>query len=413
MAKGDTMGRSATILASVALVAITSSCGWAEIFHAGHTGACEGCHGFSGADSNAALVGPDASSTCLRCHASANPQNYQIATDPAPANGAAPKAMTPGGDFAYLKKNYSWTNANGGAGSSPGERHGHNIVAAAYGYVGDSTFHVSPGGSYPAESLSCISCHDPHGNYRLLDDYGTIGTDVKPIGESGSYGAGPTPDQAVGSYRLLAGNGYQTMAATHVFVNDPPIAVAPKNYNRSEAITDTRVAYGKGVSKWCANCHEAFLQRGSTSHLHPSDTELGSIAGVYNIYVNSGDLSGIQASAYTSLVPFQTAEFTDPQQLVMEVTSTAGPDPNDRVTCLSCHRAHASGWDSIGRWNTKGTFITVAGEYPGIDGSVEGREGDNSTGKLRAEYKAAMYNREPAKFATFQRQLCNKCHAGD
>ncbi|ACM21498.1 cytochrome c, 6 heme-binding sites [Geotalea daltonii FRC-32] len=402
------------ILTTIALILTTAGSGWAEKFHGGHTGACEGCHGSRGADTNyTSLLGPDPSSTCLRCHGAPNPQAHQIATEPAPARGLAPKAMTPGGDFAYVKKNYSWVNTNGTGGSSPGERHGHNIVAAAYGYVGDSTLHVSPGGSYPAQSLSCISCHDPHGNYRLVDVYGTIATDINPIGESGSYGAVPTANGAVGSYRLLAGKGYQAGGTSHVFAHDPPIAVAPKEYNRPESGRDTRVAYGKGVSKWCANCHEAFLQGSSMSHVHPSDAELGPIAGVYNNYIKSGDLSGIQANAYTSLVPFQTTETTDPQQLAAELTSSNGPNPDDRVTCLSCHRAHASGWDGIGRWNMKGTFITVGGEYPGIDAGGKGKEGENSTGKLRTEYKAAMYNRDPAQFATFQRQLCNKCHARD
>ncbi|WP_243371546.1 hypothetical protein [Geotalea sp. SG265] len=407
------MGKPATILASIALITITAGFGFAETFHNGHTGACEGCHGSSGADgSYASLLGADASSTCLRCHAAANPQDYQIATDPPPADGLPPKAMTPAGDFAYLKKNYTWTNGNGSRGQSPGERHGHNILAAGYGYVADSTLNVSPGGTYPAGQLSCISCHDPHGNYRLVDVYGTITTDHNPIGESGSYGAVPTADAAVGSYRLLAGKGYQPKGSTHVFANDPPIAVAPKEYNRSESTSDTRVAYGKGMSKWCANCHEALLG-GSANHLHPADAELGPIAGMYNNYIKSGDMSGMQAGAYTSLVPFQTAEATDPQQLSMEVTSTAGPNPNDRVTCLTCHRAHASGWDSITRWNARGTFITVAGEYPGTDAGGNGRDGENSTGKLMAEYKAAMYNRDAAKFAVFQRQLCNKCHGKD
>jgi hypothetical protein len=407
------MGRPATTIASISFFTITAGICFAEDFHNGHTGACDGCHGSSGADgSYAALLGPDPSSTCLRCHGAPNPRDYQIATEPAPGRGIAPQAMTPAGDFAYLKKNYTWINADGSRGNSPGERHGHNIIAAAYGYLPDTTLLVSPGGNYSADSLSCISCHDPHGNYRVLDVYGTIATEANPIGQSGSYGAVPDADRAVGSYRLLAGKGYSARGSIHIFVNDPPIAVAPANYNRSEAGGDTRVAYGKGVSTWCGNCHGA-LRGGGMNHTHPADTELGPAASIYNFYLKSGDLSGTQATSYTSLVPFQTAETTDPAQLVTELNSTNGPNPNDRITCLTCHRAHASGWDSMTRWNTKGTFITVAGEYPGTDADGRGGAGENSTGKLRGEYKAAMYNRDPGQFALFQRQLCNKCHARD
>jgi hypothetical protein len=173
------------------------------------------------------------------------------------------------------------------------------------------------------------------------------------------------------------------------------------------------VVYGKGVSKWCANCHEGFLNNEGTSHAHPADTELGATALVYNCYVKSGDLTGSRATAYSSLTPFQRGEVTDPRQLSADLSATDGPNSGDRITCLTCHRAHASGWDASSRWNTKGTFLTVAGEYPGIDAVGKGSYGENSTGKLTAEYRMAMYNRSPAKFATFQRQLCDKCHARD
>jgi hypothetical protein len=391
----------------------TASAG-SDLFHKGGRGECDGCHGANGSENGfSSLRGIDASSTCLRCHAGTKPTDYRVATHPAPPAGTPPQSLAPGGDFAYLRKNYLWINSNGTRGTSPGERHGHNIVAPAYGYVMDNTLSVSPGGSYPAAALSCISCHDPHGNFRLVDINGTFATEGNPILCSGSYGAVPTEKEAVGSYRLLAGKGYQTRAAGNVFIADPPIAVAPKEYNRSEASSDTRVAYGKGVSKWCANCHEGFLLGEGMSHTHPADTELGATAAVYNCYVKSGDLTGSRATAYSSLTPFQKGELTDPQQLSAELSTMDGPNPGDRITCLTCHRAHASGWDSITRWNTKGTFLTVAGEYPGIDAIGKESYRENSTGKLMAEYRMAMYNRNPMKFATFQRQLCDKCHAKD
>ncbi len=386
----------------------------AMAFHDGGTGSCDGCHGPNDvAGSYSTLRGVDPSSTCFRCHAAAKPTEYQIATDPVPPKGLPPLSFTPGGDFAYLRKNYFWTDANGRRGASSGERHGHNIVAAAYGYSQDTTLLSSPGGSYPSSALSCISCHDPHGNYRVVDSAGTVSNEGNPISGSGSYGAVPTDTSSVGTYRLLAGRGYQTKYAGHLFAFDPPMAVSPTVYNRSEASSDTRVAYGKGVSKWCANCHEALQTGMDGSHVHPADMELGAvIARNYNSYVKSGDFTGSRATAYTSLVPFQSGEVTDPQKLSAELTSTAGPNQDDRITCLTCHRAHASGWDSIGRWNMKGEFLTIAGAYPGIDAIGKGSS-DDSTGKLRAEYQAAMYGRDASGFATFQRQLCDKCHAKD
>ena len=60
--------------------------------------------------------------------------------------------MTPGGDFGWLKKTYTWFNVVGSTTiqQSPGNRHGHNIVALDYGYDMDYDKPTAPGGSYPS-----------------------------------------------------------------------------------------------------------------------------------------------------------------------------------------------------------------------------------------------------------------------
>jgi hypothetical protein len=368
------------------------------------------------------LQGSDQSSTCLNCHAAADtvPTSYHVMTYPTPAAGQPPVEMTPGGDFAWLRKSYSWTNSDGTSDSSLGERHGHNIIASDFGYVADSTLSYAPGGSYPSSNLSCISCHDPHGRYRIVSggsiSVPTIGTSVPPIAGSGSYGNTPTTTQAVGAYRLLAGKNYQpkSLSGSYAFTFDSFIAVAPTVYNRSESSSDVRVAYGNNVSLWCANCH---LQAHPTfgGYEHPSDQALdsGPTFTNYNAYVKTGDLTGNQATAYTSLVPFQMDQTTDIPTLMKAITSTAGPSSPDKVMCLSCHRAHASGWDSISRWNNKSTFLTVAGNYPGIDASGNGSYGEYANGRTMAEIQATFYGRPATVYATYQRSLCNKCHAKD
>ncbi len=145
---------------------------------------------------------------------------------------------------------------------------------------------------------------------------------------------------------------------------------------------------------------------------HDSDMIFGSTyANNYNIYVMTGDLSGTQATAYTSLVPFQTGNSTDLATLSNIVGSTAGPDPGDMVNCLSCHRAHASAWDGAMRWaNYSSTLITVNGAYPGTNAAGTGAYGQYATGKTQAEYQRAMYGRPAGKFAANQKTLCDKCH---
>jgi len=405
----------------------------AQAFHSGGVGDCNGCHsmhrpGMGEAGTNtgnpASLAASDPGSTCLNCHLKTGekrPDSHLVSTEDADMPpGSPPIQLTPGGDFGWLKKNYQW-GAGGGedGGNSPGDRHGHNIVAVDYRFTSDTTHTTAFGGTFPTNRLSCISCHDPHGRYRRFAD-GSIGMGGTPIHASGSYNTSPDPttDRAVGVYRLLGGKGYVTSLYDGVpFTTDPPAVVSPADYNRPENQSETRVAYGRGMSEWCANCHSAFLGGGRGAKVHPAGDDVKLSAAVvanYNAYVASGNLTGSLATAYTSMVPFEMGT-TDYAQLKRTAgaigASTAGPDTSSNVMCLSCHRAHASGWDHALRWNTKSEFLVFNGEYPGIE--VSGVPARIAGGRTRAETRRAYYERPATRFATYQRSLCSKCHAKD
>ncbi len=419
---------------STSLAAINSGTS-STLFHKGGIGECDGCHlmhnaedaGDENADSGSVtaksyrLKGSDASSTCLNCHQASLdnllPQQHYVSTSSAQmAQGVPPRELTPAGDFGWLKKNYKWGNGE----MSPGERHGHNIVATDYNYGADATIVVSPGGSYLSANLSCISCHDPHGNYRRFAD-GTIGKDGLPIAASGSYTNSPDPDakSAVSVYRMLGGKGYapKTLPGSSAFNADPPAAVAPVSYNRPEAASDTRVAYGSGMSEWCANCHGAIhndARSGARRHPAGNSAKLnGEVIMNYNTYIASGNLNGSSSTAYTSMVPFEmgTSDYS-----VLKGTANSngsdrsGPTPDANVMCLTCHRAHASGWDSMTRWNMQGEFIVINGRYPGID---NGAPQEFAQGRTSMETQKAFYDRPARFYASYQRSLCNKCHAKD
>ena len=382
-----------------------------EICHHGGTGDCQGCH-----TTPPDLLGSDASSTCLRCHQAkigiSPPDQYYVATDPVTSTLCV--QLPPGGDFCWLKKNYSWTPSGTRITQrSDGYSHGHNIVALDYGYMPDSVFSMAPGGTYPSASLSCISCHDPHGNYRRLED-GSIATSGPPVVASGSYASSPEPSAsgAIGVYRLLAGVGYQPKNApgAPVFVADPPLAVAPSLYNRAETTSNTRVVYGSGMSEWCQNCHPLF----NDAHMHPvgkrasfSHTTINN----YNSYIASGNITGSPASSYSSLVPYELGS-TDYAQVKMmaKIADSSGPSGTANVMCLSCHRAHASGWDKILRWNMASDFIIYEGMYPGIDNNSPPQF---AQGRTAAETRKTFYDRLVNSFARYQKSFCNKCHIKD
>lgn len=71
-----------------------------------------------------------------------------------------------------------------------------------------------------------------------------------------------------------------------------------------------------------------------------------------------------------------------------------GSDPSS--TCLSCHRAPASAFSTIGRWDFQVTFLR---DSPVLS-SPEG---------LHAYYGEQIEER----YNGWQRSLCNKCHLMD
>jgi hypothetical protein len=412
------------------------SSSFGENFHSGTVGKCEGCHAFGGgytsqykdpSDPNSGLNlrGGDASSTCLLCHqapvGTRHPEGYYVATAAADLMpGTSPAQLTPGGDFGWLKKSYSWKSETGAVERSMGGSHGHNIVAVDFGYAAGGRTAIAPGGGYPNASLSCTSCHDPHGNYRRNAD-GSITSSGTTIVASGSYADSRNPgsDGSVGTYRMLAGKGYlpKSTPGALPFTADPPAAVAPSSYNRSEAGSDTRVAYGSGMSEWCQNCHTQIHSNGNTQHVTGNHARLSlEVMSNYNSYVRSGDLSGTERTSYTSLVPYEmgTSDYIVLKSVANSNGSNlagpgaAGETPN--VMCLSCHRAHASGWDSMTRWNVGATMMVENGRYAGIDSHAAL---DNAQGRTEAETSRGYYDRPASRFAVFQRSLCNKCHAKD
>lgn len=409
-----------SLILTVAALVVVGLSGVSFAFHSGGVAECMGCHNIHDAKSTSALlVGTDISSTCITCHGASGASSYHIATPDAdmPA-GTPPGNRTPGGDFGWIKKTYVYSPRTGTTTTELGERHGHNIVAADFGYGVDGTNAIAPGGDMDSSQLSCNSCHDNHGKLRRLSD-GTVGTTGAPIIGSGSYNTSATPGagQAVGIYRLLRGTGSSAGSGGKIFTAIFN-AVVPSTYNRTEAVTPTRVAYGAGISDWCSTCHPDMHSGTSSKMTHPVNQQLGTVVtGNYNTYIGSGNMTGVQTTSYDSIVPFQTDNSTDYAALkllaVNDGSNANGPATSDRVNCLSCHRAHATGFSHMTRWNNEGEFIAVDGVWPGTDSpSTIAQAPKYSMGRTVAEMTKA-YNDTTMHYATYQRSLCNKCHAKD
>ena len=373
--------------------------GYVFAFHNGGVGYCEGCHVLHKSSDGPAqesdqvedteyimpkLRGSDPSSTCLRCHAKMGEFFNVMSTDGS--------SYTPAGDFYWLRKTFVW-NANSRSYQSLGDNHGHNVVALDYGLNPDLVRNSAPGGVYPSSAMGCISCHNPHGRSTASDG------ERDAISVSGSYWETPPSGTTTGNYRLLGGSDYTAggRANTTRFTYPAPVAAAsPADWTE----TDTNhTAYGDGMSEWCSNCHSDFLNGGNRHPTGSNATLTSTFISNYNSYVKTGDVTGTQATAYLALVPFEwgTADtwFLDP-------SSTSGPAQGANVMCLTCHRAHASAFQSTGRWDFETTFMADSHPMSG-DGGVTGNDVLNS-----------YYGRDMVSdFGKYQRQFCNKCHLMD
>jgi hypothetical protein len=150
------------------------------------------------------------------------------------------------------------------------------------------------------------------------------------------------------------------------------------------------------------------------NYVHPVDQDLNAQATVYGQYVKSGDLTGAPATSFLSLVPFaeNTGNITTLKGHAVNNNSyLQGPATSDKVTCVSCHRGHATGFPEMLRWNMEGEFMVYNSQYPGTDTTPTVPQ--FARGRLGAETQAAYYDRPVTVFASYQRALCNKCHGKD
>jgi predicted CXXCH cytochrome family protein len=440
-------------------------------FHAGGVAACDGCHVMHNANpgpgaqggaksttglagepawsnhTNAYLLqGSDQSSTCLICHGSTGAQSnmtpWVVADLSAATNGAtAPRWRSPGGDFGWTRVDFAGMGPNANA-SSPGGTHGHNVFAGDWNWDLDGRFTVAPGGTWPSggtrntEKFACSSCHDPHGRFRIQ----TTGTSVMgafefrhpaytggamPIIGSGSYGELPADNQtAVGVYRLLGGKSYEPASkGGYPFTYDPPVAVAPTDYNRTEAANEVRVSYATGMSEWCKNCHteihsDTVYSSGWSGLRHPAASTAAikpAQATVYNTYISTARYDSAGTEKYTSLVPFERGTTITGGYAQLRTDANAGTGfsaTGGNVMCLSCHRAHASAFDSMVRWDQNATFLTGSNA---IAEGIVARTGPY----LTAGYYGRGVATTPGTWSNgttlgpYQRSLCNKCHGKD
>jgi predicted CXXCH cytochrome family protein len=131
--------------------------------------------------------------------------------------------------------------------------------------------------------LTCTTCHDPHGN----DNYRNLRPDPTRTG----------------------------LADVAVIANQK---IAPDGSNPADVYVPANVVYKAGVSGWCRQCH-------TTAH-YPHEKRIWSS----------------KVASYTAWTTV-----TLPRVPVLSPNDDLIPSTDDRVICLSCHKAHGSANDAM------------------------------------------------------------------
>lgn len=150
----------------------------------------------------------------------------------------------------------------------------------------DPTTTVMPSGGDAAVVMTCVTCHDPHGNAR----YRNLRTNPSGVARA----APPSLDVAT--------------------------TVLPDGSNPLQAYDASNMVYVAGMSQFCKDCHVAM------SGHHGSDLAVSGTAE----WATWNNLS-ISDRVRVQNPLFRTAP-----------TSPPSPSDDDQVFCLSCHKAHGS-----------------------------------------------------------------------
>jgi hypothetical protein len=317
------------------------------------TGVCSNCHTMHNSQNGQAVVAEGqqrcllARADCLGCHSSTSGTTWKDSVNGAPIvlNTAEPaygaKGLA-GGNFYYVSTTIDNTGHNvidtGNQESTaamfppPGDQHTSGITASDFTCSGSKGCH---GDRTEEDKLLAIK-----GAHHIDDAVLKFGN-ISLIGQGGSTGL---------SYRFLKGvKGGED--------SDWQATLGSTDHN--EYFGDTAMGTSSltspannTISGLCAECH-GFFHGSATNETggsaspwkrHPTDTSLSSI-GEYTAY-----------TAYDTIVPVgRTSSWAgwtgggSPSGAVTPIGIT-----DDIVICLSCHRAHASPYFKMMRWDYKG-----------------------------------------------------------
>jgi hypothetical protein len=277
-------------------------------FHGGDTLTCPDCHTIHYSEdalppTRAEAGGPwsqllrysNVNELCLSCHDGSEPKSPDV-LDPVTQYAGSGDEHSGGGFFAGGD---GFLNVNG-----------HDLGGAG------STVPLSTMGSV---TLSCASCHDPHGNgnYRNLK-----------------------PDPGIGAGRPV-------VLGTDVFENVSP-PVPPTEAGVVQAYKRSNIGYRSGMVQWCMECHDLALTGGQTlGTSHPNEAPMSGFLAAASHWV-AGTGAGFGTATDDGLEGIPRLRFQEPAGTSFSTSTTVAS--TNEVFCLSCHLSHGSSFEYGMTW---------------------------------------------------------------
>jgi hypothetical protein len=163
------------------------------------------------------------------------------------------------------------------------------------------------------------------------------------------------------------------------------------------------------MSEWCGNCHAALLENayasGVAGHRHPAGNNAklpSTIVANYNSFVSSGVYTNVDPKrAYSTLAPFElgTNDYNVLAPLARnDEMMDQSAKTSSNVMCLTCHRAYASGFESMTRFMRQNEFMTISDQASAAqyDGSTSGARSAAARASPSSRPPTAAVRRPPS-----------------
>jgi hypothetical protein len=268
-------------------------------------------------------------SSCIGCHSNgstATVTKVAVVNTPVVNNLSEPLGMLAGGNFFYLNADDSY---------------GHNIFPSN---PDDVLGTDPPGGAFPTGGAyeGQLRCAGTRGCHGFNGGHAETPVDDQLYAMYGAHhgNVSPTDGSTVGkSYRFL----YGIVGREDAHWEQDNLNTSHNEYKGSVGFDDATT-----INFFCAECHGDYHNSsgvGSSSPWlrHPTD-----------IALPAGPTEYAQYTTYSMLAPVARA---DP----FNVEDTTKVEPGaDIVMCLSCHRAHASPYYKLLRWDFRSGELSTA-----------------------------------------------------